>query len=180
MKPAIWRIAGWRQINFRQKFARRSQFGFAEYIGRRHDLQQMRSESAGGVVFDGRGRAAIVLQRDRSGRLRWTLPKGRLEPGETPLQAARREVYEETGLVVRIARALGIYEGKRRRTHYFHMNMRADHGVFDNETEELRFVSLSRARRLLRSRRDRLVLSWAAAAVGDTWWRAARELRAVG
>jgi 8-oxo-dGTP pyrophosphatase MutT (NUDIX family) len=135
----------------------------------------VRRESAGGVVFDDQGRVAIVLQRNRQGRLRWTLPKGRLDPGETPIRAAMREVYEETGLVVRILHRLGVYEDDTRRTHYYRMNVHTDHGVFDGETEELRFVSLDRAQRLVRSRRDRLVLSWAARPQRDEAWTAARR-----
>jgi hypothetical protein len=38
-----------------------------------------------------------------------------------------------------------------------------DHGVFDDETEEVRFVRPERALRLLRSQRDRMVLAWATA-----------------
>jgi 8-oxo-dGTP diphosphatase len=139
----------------------------------------MRGVSAGGVVFDAGGRVALVLQRNRQGRLRWTLPKGRLDEGETPLVAARREVGEETGLFVRVVGALGIYEGKRRRVHYFHMIAVRDHGAFDHETEERRFVSLARARRLVRSRRDRVVLDWAASAThrrrNSSLWTVARR-----
>jgi 8-oxo-dGTP pyrophosphatase MutT (NUDIX family) len=121
----------------------------------------MKGVSAGGVVFDSAGRVALVLQRNRAGRLRWTLPKGRLDDGETPLAAARREVGEETGLFVRVVAELGIYVGKRRSVHYFHMVVVRDHGEFDDETEERRFVTLGRARRMVRSRRDRVVLDWA-------------------
>ncbi len=130
-----------------------------------HD-RDMKIESAGGVVFDAAGRIAIVLQRDRDARLRWTLPKGKLTRGETPTEAALREVYEETGLVTTIDETLGVYDGRRRRTHYFRMTLRNDHGVFDDETHEIRFVTLARALRLLRARRDRIVLAWAA----RTWW----------
>ena len=147
----------------------------------------MKRVSAGGVVFDAAGRVALVLQRNRAGRLRWTLPKGRLDDGETPLLAARREVGEETGVFVRVVAELGIYVGKRRTTHYFHMIAVRDHGVFDEETEEVRFVSLARARRMVRSRRDRVVLDWAAESTsrrtGSSWWgsvrRSARAWRGV-
>ena len=139
----------------------------------------MKGVSAGGVVFDAAGRVALVLQRNREGRLRWTLPKGRLDAGETPIAAARREVGEETGLFVRIVGELGVYVGKRRTVHYFHMLVVRDHGAFDDETEERRFVSLRRARRLVRSRRDRVVLEWAAEAsanrTGSSWFGAARR-----
>ncbi|MFF0487483.1 NUDIX domain-containing protein [Nocardia sp. NPDC004068] len=37
----------------------------------------------------------------------WTLPKGKLDPGETPIVAAVREVAEETGLRCRLGRYLG-------------------------------------------------------------------------
>jgi ADP-ribose pyrophosphatase YjhB (NUDIX family) len=39
----------------------------------------------------------------------WGLPGGEIEPGETPAQAAVREVYEETGLNVRLTRLIGLY-----------------------------------------------------------------------
>jgi 8-oxo-dGTP pyrophosphatase MutT (NUDIX family) len=57
-----------------------------------------RETSAGGVVFrrDPEGRARYLLIRDSYRN--WGFPKGHLEPGEPPADAARREVAEETGL----------------------------------------------------------------------------------
>ena len=49
---------------------------------------------AGGVVFDEAGR--VLLIRDRNGF--WVFPKGHIDPGETPEEAAVREVLEETGV----------------------------------------------------------------------------------
>ncbi len=53
--------------------------------------------SSGGVVFRRAGELNVfLLIRDPYGN--WGLPKGHLEGGETPVQAAVREVAEETGL----------------------------------------------------------------------------------
>lgn len=41
----------------------------------------------------------------------WGLPGGRIDPGESVLEACEREVYEETGLVVQYEKLVGIYTG---------------------------------------------------------------------
>lgn len=57
-----------------------------------------RETSAGGLVFrrsaDGQVRYLLIRDSYRN----WGFPKGHLEPGEPPAEAARREVAEETGL----------------------------------------------------------------------------------
>jgi len=56
----------------------------------------------------GRLEIAMVTRRQSS---RWTVPKGHIEPGETPRQSALREALEEAGLLGRIGlRPLGTYE----------------------------------------------------------------------
>lgn len=50
--------------------------------------------SAGGIVVGPEGKIVLVEQHGNS----WSFPKGRLEEGENELQAAIREIYEETGL----------------------------------------------------------------------------------
>ena len=60
----------------------------------------------GVAVRDAAGR--ILLERRRDNGL-WGLPGGRVEPGESVAQAAVREVWEETGLAVRVARLVGVY-----------------------------------------------------------------------
>ena len=54
------------------------------------------------MPIDTRGRILLVRQyRLPARRYLWELPAGRMDPGETPLQAARRELAEETGLRAR-------------------------------------------------------------------------------
>jgi 8-oxo-dGTP pyrophosphatase MutT (NUDIX family) len=71
--------------------------------------------SAGGLVIDGTGTKGLLIgRRDLKDvtreRLLWSLPKGHIEAGETPQQAAIREVAEETGIQSEISRELGIID----------------------------------------------------------------------
>src|SRR6185295_9420099 len=66
------------------------------------------------VIRDEHGR--ILIQRSRHGA--WSLPAGAIEPGESPAQAVVREVYEETGLSVRVERILGVLGGSKYRLTY--------------------------------------------------------------
>jgi len=61
---------------------------------------------AGAVVRDAEGRLLLVQRGHAPSMGRWSVPGGRVEPGETPEQAAAREVLEETGLRVDIGRLL--------------------------------------------------------------------------
>jgi 8-oxo-dGTP pyrophosphatase MutT (NUDIX family) len=83
--------------------------------------------SAGGVVVrpaqgdEGGPQAAVIVRRNRAGRLEWCLPKGHLEGVETAEEAALREVREETGLLAQIRTNLGVidywFSGDARRVH---------------------------------------------------------------
>ncbi len=48
----------------------------------------------------------------------WSLPAGSIEPGETPAEATKREVYEETGLQVRPEKLLAVFGGEKFRYAY--------------------------------------------------------------
>jgi ADP-ribose pyrophosphatase YjhB (NUDIX family) len=114
--------------------------------------------SAGGLVIDRRGRIALVRQRNRKGRWRWTLPKGRIDRGETTEAAALREVYEESGLRGRIVQPITLHNGRLHFTTFFEMALERDDGVHDDETKEVRLVPFSEAAHMLRGRRDLQVL----------------------
>jgi 8-oxo-dGTP diphosphatase len=64
-------------------------------------------ECAGAVVRDGAGRLLLVRRAHQPSQGLWSIPGGRIEPGETAAEAAAREVREETGLVVEVGRLLG-------------------------------------------------------------------------
>ncbi|MGY1807294.1 NUDIX hydrolase [Blastococcus sp. SYSU D00669] len=61
----------------------------------------------GAVVRDGAGRLLLIRRGQEPSRGLWSLPGGRVEPGETAEQAVVREVREETGLDVRAGAVVG-------------------------------------------------------------------------
>jgi acetyl-CoA carboxylase carboxyl transferase subunit beta len=63
--------------------------------------------AAGAIVTADDGRFLLVLRADPPEAGRWSVPGGKVEPGETFEAAAAREVLEETGVTVRIDRELG-------------------------------------------------------------------------
>src|SRR5665213_339475 len=78
-----------------------------------HDLLLLPSVAA--VIKDMEGR--ILLQEKASGE-GWSLPAGAIEPGETPDQAIRREVREETGLLLEPQEIIGVFGGSNFRYTY--------------------------------------------------------------
>lgn len=62
------------------------------------------------LPVDDRGRILLVRQYRLPARAKlWELPAGKVDPGETPLQAARRELEEETGYRARVWRKLASF-----------------------------------------------------------------------
>jgi 8-oxo-dGTP pyrophosphatase MutT (NUDIX family) len=106
--------------------------------------------SYGGVVV--RGDEVLVITP--AGRRVTGLPKGGLEPGETPEQAAAREVREETGVVATVREPLGDVrytyrrDGRRvRKTVHFFLceyveGSTSDH---DHEVDEARWIAIAGA-----------------------------------
>jgi 8-oxo-dGTP diphosphatase len=61
----------------------------------------------GAVVHDAAGRLLLVRRANEPGRGQWSLPGGRVEPGESDASAVARELREETGLEVRVGSLVG-------------------------------------------------------------------------
>jgi 8-oxo-dGTP diphosphatase len=119
--------------------------------------------AAGGVVV----RDGLVALVHRPRYDDWTLPKGKLDNGESFEEAALREVEEETGLRARLLRELPSvsYEvrGRPKVVRYWLMEVESDEGfVANDEVDEVRWVELAAARALLTYERDRDVLAAAA------------------
>ncbi|HTX93073.1 MAG TPA: NUDIX domain-containing protein [Anaerolineales bacterium] len=64
------------------------------------------------VLLDEKREKALITRRRDTGQ--WCLPSGGLEPGESVSEACAREVWEETGLKVRIIRMTSIFSGPDR------------------------------------------------------------------
>ncbi len=78
-----------------------------------HDLLLM--PGVGALVRDPAGRFLVQLRAEDG---EWSLPGGAVEPGETPAQAIRREVLEETGLRVEPVRVAAVLGGEHFRNTY--------------------------------------------------------------
>ena len=132
-------------------------------------IATMDQVSAGGVAFrwkDSEPEVAIVLMKPK---LRWQLPKGIVDPGESPQVTAVREVREEAGVETDLLKLIETIEywyrsmkyGKPVRyhkfVHFYLLKYRSgevtDH---DHEVEEARWVSPEEAIELLdfKSERD--------------------------
>jgi len=88
-----------------------------------------------------------------------SLPKGKVDPGETLPETAVREIAEETGLIIGLGAPLGVVEytlpgGRDKQVYYWAGEVSADAianstFVSNDEIEELRWVGLKKARKVL-------------------------------
>jgi 8-oxo-dGTP pyrophosphatase MutT (NUDIX family) len=66
-------------------------------------------------IFDSEGR--LLLGKDTEMHC-WTLPGGAVDPNEQPADAAVRECFEETGLLVKLDKLIGVFGGPEFLVHY--------------------------------------------------------------
>lgn len=127
--------------------------------------------AAGGVVWrqidDENGESKIeivVIHRPRYDD--WSIPKGKLAPGESDIEGALREVFEETGYRVKLGRPLGRVRYLKRRGQITkpkivrYWAMQAESGSFSpsREVDELRWLTPGEAEKILTHEHDRDLL----------------------
>lgn len=115
--------------------------------------------AAGVVLTRGSGPNAQTLALYRPLRRDWSLPKGKLDPGEHVLDCAVRECDEETGIVPALRAPLGrqryVVMGRTKTVDYWQAQVIRDNGfVPDDEVSEIRWMGLEEARAMLTYRRD--------------------------
>jgi 8-oxo-dGTP pyrophosphatase MutT (NUDIX family) len=116
--------------------------------------------AAGGVVR----RDGLIAVVHRSHRQDWSLPKGKLEPGEDDAAAALREVREETGCDAVIERDLGtvsyeLSDGRPKSVRYYLMTARANAGATEEDVDLVRWLPPDGVEELLTYATDRDVLA---------------------
>jgi 8-oxo-dGTP pyrophosphatase MutT (NUDIX family) len=110
------------------------------------------------VVRDDDVIVIVPKRRAPSGERVLGLPKGHVDPGETPLQAAAREVREETGVTAELVHELGEIRYWYRRdgrtigkavSFFLFSYLAGDTSDHDEEVEEARWMALREARHAL-------------------------------
>jgi 8-oxo-dGTP pyrophosphatase MutT (NUDIX family) len=132
-----------------------------------------REFSAGGVVV--RGEEVVVIvppRRAADGSRVLALPKGHVDPGETPIEAAEREVREETGVRAEPVCELGETRYWYRRdgrtigksvSFFLFRYLDGDVDDHDDEVEEARWIELAEAQRALSHAAEREMVGLALA-----------------
>ena len=138
--------------------------------------QVREATSAGGVVVRQGDRLEVCLINP-AGRRVWGLPKGGVEPGETPQQAALREIAEETGMSGVVEDELGSIDywfsardqgGRIHKTVHYYL-VRATGGTtdgHDHEVTEARWVTVDDALSLMTYPNEREIVRRAVERLG--------------
>jgi len=120
--------------------------------------------AAGGILLRraGPGRVEVALVH-RPVRDDWSLPKGKLDPGESYEECALREVLEETGYECALGGFVGLTEyrdrrGRTKEVGYWLMDVLAGEFRTSEEVDELRWLDLELAARALTYEHDRALL----------------------
>lgn len=128
--------------------------------------------AAGGVIWRRRGDRVEVLIVHRPHREDWSLPKGKVDPGETVEETAQREVVEETGLTCGLDQPLGAvsyidHKGRSKTVWYWAMTVLSGTPTQNDEVDEIVWLDVAEARARVDYDTDRTVLDrFAALSIG--------------
>jgi len=132
-------------------------------------------EAAGGVLWrraaGGAGIEIALVHRPKYDD--WSIPKGKLNPGEHPVIGAVREVWEETGYTGVPGRPLGeiryAKDGLPKRVRYWAMRVGSGEFESNDEVDQIMWLPPREARRHLLPDRDQRILTDLLLASVDTW-----------
>lgn len=121
-------------------------------------------EAAGGLLVRTGADSVEVAVVHRPKYADWSLPKGKLDPGEGFEEAALREVFEETGLSCELGEELepARYRDRKGRTklvRYFRMEVTGGEFSPNDEVDELRWVTPGDAHGMLDYEHDRRLVA---------------------
>jgi len=160
----------------RSKRSKSSRSSRSSRRGSKAAKDQAREFSAGGVVVrDGQVVVIVPTRRAADGSRVLALPKGHVDPGETPIEAATREVREETGIVAEPVRELGESRYWYRRDgrtigktveFFLFEYVSGDTADHDDEVEEVRWIGLQQALKELSHTAEREMVELALAQLG--------------
>ncbi len=120
--------------------------------------------AAGGLLWWRRNRKVLLAVVHRPKYDDWSLPKGKLEKGETWQEAALREIREETGCEARILGFAGVLgyvaRGKPKLVVYWHMErLEGECSGATHEVDEVEWLSRTEAIRRLSHAGERRLLN---------------------
>ena len=127
----------------------------------------------GGLITRHNDGELEVLMVHRPKHFDWSLPAGKLDPGETLAECALREVYEETGYECELGRELGMVDyldrrGRPRQVHYWEMDAVAGGFTPNLEVDAIAWVPLLESLSYFTNERDLQMVSAFLALVGDS------------
>ena len=143
-------------------------------------VRTLEQVSAGGVVYRTQDSVTEIAVVQIVPDMRWQLPKGLIDAGESNEAAALREVREESGVEAELLSPIETIEywfyadrdGKRTRyhkfVHFFLMRYKSgDTGDHDDEVAEARWVPIDEALRMLEFKSERDVVRKANEMIGE-------------
>lgn len=112
-----------------------------EALFEQHHPKEHANVSYGGIIINSDGEVLMRQPSDPAYGGELTLPKGGADKGETPQQAALREVLEETGMKCKIiGTAPGHFSSSGKSNQFFIMEVEEDTGKFDDETKGIEWL----------------------------------------